>query len=155
MTALEKAIKLLAARARTEHELDAALIRAGYSETDRHAALARLRELRYLDDRETARQRARSRVGLGDAPRLAARKLEAQGVGKAMAREAAAEAAEGLDEGQLLKRALQRKLRGRKPPRTDREKQRLLRSLIAKGHRPGAAAKALGVEWDGDDELEE
>lgn len=154
-SAFDRAVKLLAARARTERELDAALERAGYADTDRHSALARLRELRYLDDRETARQRARSRVGQGDAPRLAARKLVAQGVEKAAAGEAAAEAAEGLGEDELVARALRRKLRGREPPRTDREKQRLLRALIAKGHRPGAAAKALGVDWDGDDELED
>ncbi len=40
--------------------------------------------------------------------------------------------------------------------RTDeREKRRLLRALIAKGHKPGAAARALGMEWEGDDEIDE
>jgi regulatory protein len=135
-------------------ELDAALARAGIPETDRNSALARLRELGYLDDRETARQRARSRVEQGDAPGLAARRLEAQGVEKMTARDAAAEAAGERSADELAARALQRKLRGRKPA-DDREKRRLLRALIARGHRPSAAAKALGLDWEGDDEIQD
>ena len=152
MTALEKALKLLAARQRTEVELRRAL--ADFSAAEVDSALARVRELGYINDRETARSRARTRVGQGDAPRLAAKKLAAQGIAEATAREAAAEAADGAGADELAARALQRRLRGRKPS-SEREKIRLLRALIAKGHPPSAAAKALGMEWEGDDDLED
>jgi regulatory protein len=147
---LDKAMNLLAVRARTELELDRALQKANVSTQDRKAVLARLRELGYMDDRETARTRARTRIERGDAPRLAARRLLAQGVGQEDASAAVAEAAGGADEVELAARALRRRLRGR-APRDEAEKRRLLRSLIAKGHRPRAAARALGMEWEGDD----
>lgn len=153
-TPLDKAMRLLGRRSRTALELDRALERAGIPPRDRESALARLKELGYINDAETARVRARARVGLGDAPRLAARKLAAQGIGESEAQAATAEAAEGASEEELAARALRRKLRG-KQPADAREKQRLLRALIAKGHRPSAAAKALGMEWKGDDEIDD
>ena len=152
--ALDKALRLLARRARTAAELDSALARAGVEAAERRSALARLEELGYINDRETARARARTRVGQGDAPRLAARKLEAQGVQPSQARDAAVEAAEGAGEEELAARALRRRLRGRAPADL-REKQRLLRALVSRGHRPSAAARALGMEWDGDDEIDD
>ncbi|HYS08011.1 MAG TPA: RecX family transcriptional regulator [Myxococcales bacterium] len=151
---LDKALQLLAARSRTALELERALDRAGYSQPERESALARLRELGYINDRETARTRARLRVGQGDAPRLAARKLRTQGIADGEARAAAAGAADGAGEDELASRALNRRLRGRAPANA-REKQRLFRGLVAKGHRPSAAAKALGIEWEGNDEIEE
>jgi regulatory protein len=152
-TPLDKAMRLLGRRSRTALELDRALERAGILPEDRESALARLKELGYINDAETARVRARARVGLGDAPRLAARKLAAQGIDESEARVATAEAAEGASEVELAARALRRKLRGKQPDA--REKQRLLRALIAKGHRPSAAAKALGMEWEGEDGIDD
>jgi regulatory protein len=152
-TALDKALRLLGGRSRTAAELDRDLERAGHTARDRESALARVKELGYLDDAETARDRARKRVGQGDAPRLAARKLVTQGIGEAEARAAASEAADGAGEVELAARALRQKLRGREPA-DEREKRRLLRALIAKGHRPSAAARALGMEWDGEDEID-
>jgi regulatory protein len=153
VNAFEKALRLLAARQRTEQELRKAL--AAFPEGEVDSALARVKELGYINDRETARARARTRVGRGEAPRLAAKKLAAQGIAPGDARAAASEAAEGAGEDELAARALQRRLRGRKPA-SEREKLRLLRALIAKGHRPSAAARALGMTWEGgDDGMEE
>ena len=139
----------MAARQRTELELRKAL--ASFPAGEVESALARARELGYINDRETARARARTRVGQGDAPRLAAKKLLAQGIAPDEARVASDEAAEGAGEDELAARALRRRLRGRKPA-SEREKLRLLRALIAKGHRPSVAARALGMEWEGDDD---
>ena len=150
---LEKAFRLLAMRARTAVELDRALERAKVPEKDRKAALARLRELGYMDDREVARFRAHRSIERGDGARLAARRLSAQGVTEADAQAAVAEARGEADDDELAVRAVQQRLKGRKP-KDEREKQKLLRALIAKGHRPGAAAKALGIEWEGDDEID-
>lgn len=154
LDALQKALKLLAARQRTELELRKAL--QAFPPADVDSALARVKELGYINDRETARARARTRVGQGEAPRLAAKKLSAQGIAAADARAAASEAAEGAGEEELAVRALDRRLRGRKPA-SEREKLRLLRALIAKGHRPSVAARALGMTWEGgsDDGMEE
>ena len=144
---------MLAARARSEQELDRALERAKVSEEDRKAALARCRELGYLNDRETARDRARSMIARGDGGRLALRRLAAQGIAKGDAQDAVTEAKGDAGDDELAVRALQKKLKGRQP-KDDREKRRLLRALIAKGHRPLAAAKALGLEWEGDEEID-
>jgi len=153
MNALDKAFRLLAMRARTVQELDRALERAKVSERDRKAALARLRELGYMDDREVARFRARRSIERGDGARLAERRLGAQGIAPAEVRAAVEEAKGEADDDELALRALQRRLKGRKP-KDEREKQKLLRALIAKGHRPGAAARALGIEWEGDEEID-
>src|SRR5437879_273872 len=153
-TPMDKALRLLALRSRTAQELDRALAKTGVASTDRESALARLRELGYIDDREVARARARTRVGQGDAPRLAAKRLAAAGIDGSDAREAAGEAAEGAEEAELAAKALQRRLRGRKPQDL-REKQRLLRGLVARGHRPSAVAKAVGIEWEGGGEHDE
>lgn len=152
MNALDKALKLLAARARTAAELERGLERAGFGESERKSALARLRELGYMDDREVARGRARTLIERGAGPLLAARRLSAQGIPQEDAQAAVAEAKGEADEDELAARALQRRLRGR-APRDEAEKRRLLRALIAKGHRPGAAAKALGMTWEGDEDI--
>jgi regulatory protein len=151
---LERALELLAMRSRTELELDRALERAKVSAADRKAVLARLRKLRYMDDREVARGRARTLIERGDAPRLAARRLVAQGIAPLDAQAAVAEASGEADDEELARKALQRRLRGRQPA-DEREKRRLLRALIAKGHKPGPAARALGIEWEGDDEIDD
>jgi regulatory protein len=151
---LEKALKLLAVRSRTAEELLRALEKAGIAEAERKSALARVRELGYINDGETARTRAKTRVALGDAPRLVARKLASQGIAEGEARAAAREAAEGVSEEELASRALERRLRGRKPS-DSREKRRHFRALVAKGHPPAAAAKALGLDWEGTDESDD
>jgi SOS response regulatory protein OraA/RecX len=151
VTAVERALKLLARRAYTAVEMDAALERAGVPEGERAQAVARLRELGYMDDLEVARARARTMLGRGAAPRLAERKLGAQGVDAAQARTAVGEAADGESEAELLERALRKVLHGRAPA-GDKERRRAFRALVAKGHRPGQVARALGIDWDGDDD---
>ena len=150
--ALEAALKLLAARSRTEAELRQALLSRHYPPAEVETAVARVRKLGYLDDGEVARARARSLLGRGAAPRLAARRLEAQGIAPAKARSAVvAEAGEGGEAG-LLERALQRRLKGRKLDET--EKQRVFRSLVQKGYRPSEVARRLGLDWDSGDDVD-
>ena len=150
--ALDAALKLLAARSRTEAELRKALISREYPPPEVESAVARVRELGYLDDSEVARSRARSLLGRGAAPRLAARRLEAQGIAPAEARTAVDGEAGEEGESGLLDRALERRVKGRKLDQT--EKQRVFRSLVQKGFRPSAVAKKLGLDWDGDDDHE-
>jgi regulatory protein len=154
LTPLELALRLLAARSRTEEELLRALLRRGVSEANAKAAVARLRELRYMDDREVASARAKSLVERGDAPRRVVQRLLRQGVSEADAKGAADEARDGQGDDELAARALMRRLRG-KEPADEREKRRLFRMLVAKGHKPGAAARAVGIEWNGEDDAYE
>ena len=151
MTPLDRALRLLARRAYTALEMDRALEKAGLPEGERAEAVARLKELGYMDDLEVARARARTLLGRGAAPRFAERRLGEQGVGAAQARAAVGEAAEGATEVELLERALQGILRGRAPA-GDKERRRAFRALVAKGHRPAQVARALGIGWDGDDD---
>ena len=151
MTPLDRALRLLARRAYTALEMEAALARAGVEERERAEAVARLRELGYMDDLEVARTRARTLLGRGAAPRLAERRLGEQGVDAAQARAAVGEAAQGASEAELLERALRKVLRGRAPG-GDKERRRVFRALVAKGHRPAQVARALGISWEGHDE---
>jgi|SRR6266481_2796255 len=151
MTALDRALRLLARKAYTASEMEKALEKAGVSAKEREGAVARLRELGYMDDLEVARARARTLLGRGAAPRLAERRLGEQGVGAAQARAAVGEAAQGAGEADLLDRALRKVLHGRAPA-GDRERRRAFRALVAKGHRPAQVARALGLRWEGDDE---
>lgn len=152
-TAMEKALRMLARKARTQVEVERAL--AKFSPAERETAVARLKELGYMDDREVGLSRARVLLGKGEAPRLAARRLLSQGVAVTDARAAVAEAAGGVADDELVARALRLRLRGR-PPRDEGERRRLFRSLVAKGHRASAVARALHLAWEGDDDaLEE
>jgi regulatory protein len=151
VTALDRALRLLARRSYTQQELHAALAKAGVPDVERESAVARVKELGYMDDLEVACARARTLLERGAAPRLAERRLGEQGVGAAQARAAVGEAAQGASEIELLARALRKVLRGRAPA-GDKERRRAFRALVAKGHRPSQVAGALGLSWEGDDE---
>ena len=149
---LDRAVKLLAVRSRTEEELRRALSRAGYPEEERESAVARLRELGYLNDVDVARARARSLLDRGAAAGLSQRRLEEQGIRPPDAAAAVGEAAEGSTDEDRVRRALDRRLRGR-ASMDEAEKVRTFRALVRKGHRPTLVARALGIGWDGDDDV--
>jgi regulatory protein len=153
-SAFDKAIRLLAQRSRTAAELERALQKAGIAAEERASAMERVRKLGYIDDAEVARARASARLKQGNAPRLVAKKLQAQGIEESAARAAAQDAAATASEEELAARALQRRLRGRTPVDM-REKRRLVRWLAANGHRPSVAAGLLGIEWEGNDESDD
>ncbi|HEX2049744.1 MAG TPA: regulatory protein RecX [Actinomycetota bacterium] len=95
--AMEHAGRLLGRRPRTAAELVRSLRSAGFGPDEVEAAIARLRELGLVDDREFARQWLAQRCArrpTGRAALVAA--LEAKGVAAAVAREAVEEA--GYDE---------------------------------------------------------
>ncbi len=146
---MERALKMLARKARTQAEVERAL--AKFSVAERETAVARLKELGYMDDSEVGLGRARTLLAKGEAPRLVARRLLSQGVASPVARSAVAEAAGGAAEDELVARALRLRLRGR-TPRDEGERRRLFRSLVAKGHRASAVARALQLTWEGDDD---
>jgi regulatory protein len=92
--AFAQAVKLLAARARTKHELSQALIRRGHSAAARERALARVAELGYLDDAAYAKARAARLLSEGRYGAAAVvQRLIARGVPAAQAKRAVAESA--------------------------------------------------------------
>jgi regulatory protein len=149
-TAFDRAVKLLAACARTEHELRARLATAGYPPDEVESALGRVRELGYLDDEQVARARALTLLARGGAQAQVARRLVEQGVDEATASAVVAEGAEGQSEIEAARRTIERRLRARAPV-DEAEKARLFRMLVQKGHRAPVAARALGLDWDGDE----
>jgi regulatory protein len=147
---VEKSLTLLARRQRTARELDQALARVKVPAEERAAAVARMRELGYIDDPATAAVRAKRFLGRGESPLRVQQRLRSQGVTGQDAKAAATEAAAGQGPEALAKQALAARLRGRQV-KDQKDRERLLRWLVSKGHRPSAAAQAVKLEWDGPD----
>lgn len=84
-SALDHAKKLLAARERTEAQLRAALTRKAYPAAEIDEAIARLRALRFLDDRRAAEAHARVAFAGKQSKAAVARKLTSMGVAEAEA----------------------------------------------------------------------
>jgi regulatory protein len=94
--AMQRAGHLLASRPRSEHELRLKLGRAGYEDDVVERALARLVELRLLDDSEFAAQWVAERaVSKGRSPEALVSELIDKGVDRSVAEEAVA--ASGVD----------------------------------------------------------
>jgi regulatory protein len=153
--ARSRALRLLAARPRTEAQILERLVRAGF-EAEAHGVVAWLRDLRYLDDDAFARDRAASLVAPGRlGPRMAERRLVAAGIPRDAARRAVREAL-GEDETKRCRLLAERRA-GAVPgagPGTvpddlgEREKARLSRFLLGRGFSGRAVSAALGVYVD-------
>jgi len=108
--ALGTALKLLGHRARSEAELRRRLEAKGFAAAEIDSAVARLQELRYLDDEAFAGSKADSLLhSEHQGPRRVLRKLEALGVDGEVASEAVASAQEGRTERELALQALKRR----------------------------------------------
>jgi regulatory protein len=83
--AREDALAILARRAVSEAELRARLVKKGHAEPDIDAAVARLRDLRYLDDAQLAARVADEATATGRGPDWVTRKLKSRGVDDAIA----------------------------------------------------------------------
>lgn len=141
---MELAFAQLAARPRSEAEVRRRLQRAGATPAAVDRAIARLLELRYLDDAAFAIGRAADLARRGYGPRAIEARLAAAGVRGAPASDGAARAVG--DEVALARAALERRLRGRAFAALERAEQaRLLRWLVGRGFSPGAARAACGA----------
>lgn len=153
------ALRALAARARTEMQVRARLSRAGL-DAEADGVVAWLLGLGYLDDAAYARARARSLLAPGRlGPRLAERRLVAEGVASGPAREALAAAlAEAGGSGEPGEVVLCRSLAARRAPGGDpgalgrREQARLARFLLGRGFAGPVVARVVGLFADADGE---
>ena len=138
-SAFERAVTLLAARARTRASLEAALLARGHAEGDVSAALVRVAALGYLDDGRVAAAKAESLLGQGWAPAAVESKLEALGVSSTQRQAALAQAKERLGYAELeAAQSLLRK-RGLSGPKA-------ARLLSARGFDEALAARLSGVD---------
>ncbi|HET8734139.1 MAG TPA: regulatory protein RecX [Anaeromyxobacteraceae bacterium] len=142
-----RALRLLAARPRTEAQIRERLARAGF-EAEAAGVVAWLRDLRYLDDGAYARDRAASLVGGGRlGPRLAEQRLVAAGIPRDAARRAVREAL-GDDEVARCRELAERRTRGDPRALDDKSRARLSRWLLGRGFSGRAVSSALGVYVD-------
>lgn len=142
-----RALRLLAARPRTEAQIRERLIRAGFA-GEEEGVVAWLRDLRYLDDDAFARDRAAGLVAPGRlGPRMAEQRLVAAGIPREAARRAVREAL-GDDEVARCRTLAERRTRRSPGALDDREKARLSRFLLGRGFSGRAVASVLGVYVD-------
>jgi regulatory protein len=127
--AYQLALRLVGVRTHSEAELRRKLLRRGCQRADAEAAVDRLREQRYLDDRAYAAALVERRAaGRGEA--LIAAELAARGIGRDLA-------AEALEELRRLADSL-----ARTAPNPD--PLRLAARLHRRGFRPEIVREALG-----------
>ncbi len=150
-TALELAYAYIAARPRSEAEVRRRLVRAEASAAAIDRVIARLHELRYLDDASFARSRAGSLSRRGFGPRAIAAKLAQAGVRSEVARQGVTDGLDG-DERELARAALEKRLRGKAFAALDRKEQaRYARWLAGRGFSPAAIRAACGGSFDPDE----
>lgn len=133
----DRAVGMLASRARAAKELERALVRKGEPVDLARAAVERLVSVGYLDDAVYARQFVRARVASAG---LSRRRLQAELARRGVAREIADQAIadvladERVDDVGVLERLAERKLRllARQPP--DVQRRRLYAFLARRGY---------------------
>lgn len=151
----DRAVSLLAVRPRSARDLQRALRRRGATDEETRAAIARLSELRLVDDASYARELTRSKaVGGGISRRRLQQELLRRGVAPKLAREAMSEVLDdvGLDERESALAVARKRLRslGGLDPATTRR--RLYAFLARRGYASavvsGVIAEVLGRSGD-------
>jgi regulatory protein len=138
------ALRLLARRPYSVAELRRALERRFPENPAVAAAVSRLRELRYLDDKEFAAQYASSLARNKSFGRYRVRReLKAKLVNYKFIEPALDEAYEETDERQLLRRVLDKKIRTLRLPVTPAKLAALCQSLLRRGFRADDIMKAV------------
>ena len=134
-TAFDCALRVLALRDHAEGELRGKLARKGYPDGEVEETVARLKELRYLDDLRFARAFASSamRNGRGYGARLGM-ELARRGVSRDIAEVALAELKEEFVEDDLLAQLLERRFAGFDPASaSEKERRKVVGYLQRKG----------------------
>jgi regulatory protein len=141
----ERALRMLASRARSIDGLRRALLRKGEPAPEVEAALTRLVAAHLLDDAAFAEQQARARLVRGRSRTRVQLDLARQGVGRAVADATVARVAreEGVDEARLAEEAARRKLRALAGLAPEVRRRRLYAFLARQGYDAEAVRRAL------------
>ena len=133
----DRALNLLALRARSARELRRQLVRKGEPPEQVDAAISRLTAAGFLDDAAFARQLTRSKaVGAGMSRRRIQQELWRRGVARDVGDDAIADvfADEALDEGAVVEQAARKKLRSLKNLDPETRNRRLYAYLARRGY---------------------
>ena len=144
ISALDKAMRLLAVRAYSSGELTRRLLRAGFPADEVDSAIRECETRRYIDDRLFAEDCAEMWLSRGHGARSIGYKLRQRGIAPELA--AAAVAASSEQEPEAARLAIQAKLPSllrEKDPRKRRAK--ALRFLAARGFSGAAAGAAMKI----------
>lgn len=135
---LQKAFRLLAARARSEKELRARLKEKKFDQQVVDSIIARLYELNYMDDAAFARQWARRlAVDKLSGNRRIEVSLQDKGVDRATCEQVLAEIRQEVPEREAIRRIIRKKLKGEKLQRKDvRAKRSMAQHLLVRGFTP-------------------
>lgn len=139
--ALEKAVALLASRARTEKEIVDALQKNAYPETTIARVMARLHEAGYINDEDFAAQWAAARTSKGMGIRRIRMELRQKGVDQAQIDQTLT----AVDEDEWLSGALkaaQKAARGKKLS-SPADRQKIIAALARRGYDFSIARRAL------------
>lgn len=153
-TTYDRALSLLAFRARSAAELRKRLLAAGAPAGEVESTIARLLDQKLLDDADFARQFARTRSAGAGASRLRIRQeLGRKGIARSVADEAITELEEeeGLDFSASVHRVAEKKWRTLQDSGLDEptRRRRLYGFLARRGYNPDeirAAMNAIGAE---------
>jgi regulatory protein len=139
------ALTLLSAREVSEAQLRTRLKRRQIDGNDIEAAVSRLKADGTLNDRRVALALARMESAIKHRGRARIlQKIRQAGIDGDTAEDAVREVFEEVDEGALLDRALERRLRGKAPKDLDeKSRARIIRGLAAQGFRLDAILKKL------------
>jgi regulatory protein len=145
--ARQRAFRLLALRARSEKELRAKLTEKDFDDETVDLVVGEFYGLKYLDDASFARQWARNlAVNRLQGNRRIETSLREKGIPADAARQAIAAVREEMSEEEAVRRIVRKKMKGREAPAFDeKEKRRLVHSLMGKGFPPGLIFKILSV----------
>jgi len=145
-TARVAALKLLARRELSEAQVRQRLARRGYDDSEIETAVERLKADRAIDDGRVASAIARTEVSIKRrGKRRVVQQIQQAGISRSAARQAVDETFEEIDEGALLAAALDRRLKGSRMIRDDREFQRLFRYLVGQGFDADDVFRALSA----------
>jgi regulatory protein len=135
---LQKAYRLLAARARSERELRTKLTERKFDRSVVDRVVARLYELTYLDDEAFARQWARHlAVDKLSGNRRIEISLQEKGVDRTTCERVLAEIRQDIPEREAVRQVIRKKLKGGKLQRQDgRGKRSLAQYLLGRGFTP-------------------
>lgn len=146
LAVFDKAVELLAVRARSARDLRLRLKRAGAEDEAIVAAIERLEELGLLDDRDYARNLARSRVvGGGVSKRKIGEELQRRGVSRRVADEAITDTLEEveLDEEGAARAAAEKRLRALRSYDLPTQRKRLYAFLARRGYAPDVVSRVI------------
>jgi regulatory protein len=142
----DRALDMLASRARSVVELRRMLLRKGEPAGDVDAAIERLRGAGLLDDASYARQLARSKaLGAGQSRRRIGQELAKKGVTRTVADAAIAEVfeEESVDEAATIERVARKKLKTLAKLDVGTQKRRLYVFLARRGYDSDAIGTTL------------